>query len=92
MKPRLWNAIVVVTTVFFLAWFFHSTDYFISHHLIPVSFAVLASLWTVRTYNAYAAGKISKGRLYVSLVLAVVFMLIGFYMDSVDNSVLTSIF
>jgi len=69
MKLWSWDIIIAGTTAFFLVLFFHSTNYFVNHHLIPVSFAVIASLGTVRAYCAYKAERISKGVMYLVFLL-----------------------
>jgi len=64
MKPKVWNALIAGTTALFLALFFYAQEYFVKHHLIPVSFAVLGALWMLGTYDAYKSGNASKLRLY----------------------------
>jgi len=88
MKSKVWNAFIAGTTAFFLVLFLCSWEYFVKHHLIPVSFAVLGALGMLRAYDAYKSGNASKLRLYGALVLAVVFIIIGIWMDLVDNRVL----
>ncbi|GAB6136768.1 hypothetical protein JCM16307_23170 [Thermococcus prieurii] len=88
VKPKPWDVLIAGTTALFLALFFYSREYFVKHHLIPVSFAVLGALGMLRTHDAYKSGNASKLRLYGALVLAVVFIIIGIWMDLVDNRVL----
>ena len=88
MKSKVWNALIAGTTALFLALFFYAQEYFVKHHLIPVSFAVLGALWMLRTYDACKSGNASKLRLYWALVLVVVFIIIGIWMNAVDNRVL----
>jgi hypothetical protein len=91
MKSKVWNVIIVGTTALFLALFIYSRKYFIKHHLIPLSFAVLGALGMLETYDAYKSGNASKLRLYGALVLAVVFVIVGIWMDSVYNRTLVHI-
>jgi len=89
MKLRLLNAIIAGTMALFLLWFFHSPDYFISHHMIPISFAVLASFGMIKTYSAYRTGEVSRSRLCMVIVWVAVFFIISLWMASVDGRVLT---
>jgi len=91
MKSRVWNGLIAGTAAFFLILFLCSREYFVKHHLIPVSFAVLGALGVLRTYDTYKSGNASKLQLYGALVLAAVFVVIGIWMGSVDNGVLMHI-
>jgi|GEM_PF-5160898 len=88
MKPKVWNGLIVGTTALFLALFFYLREYFIKHHLIPISFAVLGALGLLQTYDAYRSGNASKLQLYAVLVFAIIFVVVGIWMDSVYNKVL----
>ncbi|WP_297437590.1 hypothetical protein [Thermococcus sp.] len=88
MKSKVWNGLIAGTTGFFLILFLCSREYFIRHHLIPVSFAVLGVLGCLRAYESYKSGNSSRLQLYGTLVLAVTFILIGIWMGSVANRVL----
>jgi len=89
MKSRVWNGLIAGTTALFLALFFYSREYFVKHHLIPISLAVIGALGMLKTYNAYKSGNASRLQLYGALALVVVFVFIGIWMDGVMNRVLT---
>ena len=88
MKSKVWNAFIAGTTALFLALFFYSREYFVKHHLIPISLAVIGALGMLKTYNAYKSGNASKLQLYAVLVFAIIFVVVGIWMDSVYNKVL----
>ncbi|WP_456365520.1 hypothetical protein [Thermococcus sp.] len=87
MKSKVWNGLIAGTTASFLVLFLCSREYSVKHHMVPVSFAVLGALGVLRTHDSYKSGSASKLQLYGALVLAVVFIIIGIWMDLVDNRI-----